>query len=188
MIGTTVTITDYYYFNCSGTSTEIKPTLDSCLSPTETYVKAYHRFSSISASSSPVTSPVISPVTSPVKSPTTVTSPVTSPVSTNKLSGYVTVIEYIDTSCSIPFYASTSLLDTCFYYDTGKKDEGKYRIVTATSSSVTETTYTNSQCTLGASPASYSYTDGACDSSDSTKVYVSSSSVWNSGAVTATLR
>ena len=99
------------------------------------------------------------------------------------LTGYVTVVFYKGASCSDQIYAQSDILNSCYRFD-----DSTYRLVTATSSSVVEASYTDSKCTMGAKKPSYSYTDGACDTSDSTKVYISSSSVWNSDSVTATVR
>ena len=98
--------------------------------------------------------------------------------STTLLTGYVTKIYYEGSSCSNQYYAITNILNDCFCVDADT-----YRLVTATSSSVVQTTYTDSQCTKDALEESYSYTDGACNTFDSRKVYVSSSSVWNSDSV-----
>jgi hypothetical protein len=137
--------------------------------------------SSTSPITSPVTSPVTYPVTYNVKSLTDTR--IASLSSETFLTGYVTVIRYEGSSCSNQHYANSRILNSCF-----NVDESTYQIVTATSSSVVQTSYTDSQCTTGARVSTFAYTDGACDTSDSTKVYVSSSSVWNSDFVTATVR
>ena len=126
-------------------------------------------------------SPVTSSVTYTVKSLTN--TPIESLSSATLLTGYVTNIFYEGSSCSNPYYANTYILNSCY-----RESANTYRFFTANSSSVTRTTYTDSQCTMGASETSFSYTDGACDTTDSTKVYVSSSSVWNSDSLTATER
>ena len=133
------------------------------------------------SSTSPVTFAITSPVKYSVKSLSN--TPVASQSEKTLLTGYVTVIFHEGSSCSNQYYAISNILNSCF-----NVDESTYRLVTATSSSVVTTSYTDSQCTTGAVRESYSYTDGACDTSDSTKVYVSSSSVWNSDFVTATVR
>jgi hypothetical protein len=132
----------------------------------------------ISLSSS---SPGTSSVTHTVKALTN--TPIEALSSATLLTGYVTNIFYEGSSCSNPYYANSYILNSCY-----RESASTYRFFSANSSSVTQTTYTDSQCTMGASEISFSYTEGACDTSDSTKVYVSSSSVWDSDSVTATER
>ena len=170
-----MTITDFSGARCTGTATILNTDLNNCSPPTTDYCKSYYKFTSTSGGTSPVTSPV----TSLTKSPTA--SPVTS--STTFLTGYVTYISYKDSSCSNQLSATSDILNSCF-----RVDATTYRFVTATSSSVVKTTYTDSQCTKGATRESYSYTDGVCDASESAKVYVSSSSVWNSNSLAVTVR
>ena len=129
------------------------------------------------SSASPVTSSVTHTVTSLTNTP------IESLSSATLLTGYVTNIFYEGSSCSNSYYANSYILNSCY-----RDSESTYRFLTANSSSLTITTYTDSQCTMGAEATSYSYTDGACDTSSSTKVFVSSSSVWNSDSITATER
>ena len=99
------------------------------------------------------------------------------------LSGYVTLIEYGESTCTNALVASSYILNSCY-----RDDSGQYTFVTATSSSVTIKVYTDSSCTLGGTTSSITYTDGACISSTASKVFVSSSSVWKSDSATATAR
>ena len=99
------------------------------------------------------------------------------------LTGYVTYAFYKESSCTNLYSAGTYILNSCYRYNATT-----YYLFIATSSSVVETSHTDSQCTKVVTTVSYPYTDGVCDASDSTKTYVSSSSVWNSDSATVTVR
>ena len=174
--GDKLTFSKYTTSGCSGTSDVQTLTMGPCTNyPSSNVVYGSSAFTYSSGGTSPVTSPV----TSLTKSPTG--SPVAS--ATTSLTGYVTFVFYQGSSCSDQAYATTEILNSCYRFD-----DTTYRLVTATSSSVVETSYTDSKCTMGASVESYSYTDGVCFTSGKVKAYVSSSSVWNSDSVTATIR
>ena len=85
--------------------------------------------------------------------------------SLNALTGYVTSVTYSDTSCKSTESVVVELLNSCIR--TGKETS---QFVTATSSSVTRSRYSDSLCTIAAKVTMESYTDGACVSSRKTSI------------------
>ena len=109
-------------------------------------------------------------------------------LATTKLSGYYTRIFYDDKTCSTPVRAFSIALDTCYGHKLGD-----YAKMTATPSHVFSTSYSDSLCTIPTRDGyNISYVDGVCDPSDrfdpntSKRIFVSSSSAWNSDVATAT--
>jgi hypothetical protein len=132
---------------------------------------------STSISTSPVTYTVRSPVTSPA-SPSG--SPTTSYPTETRLTGYATILHSRYRSCSDPYYATTSLLNSCYqsYYNTS-------RLVYATSSAVVEKIFSDSQCSIPAGVQIIPYTEGKCNPYG---VYISPSVVRNSDIGGVTIR
>ena len=85
--------------------------------------------------------------------------------SLNTLTGYVTSVTYSDTSCKITLSVVVEILNSCIR--TGK---GTSQFVTATSSSVTRSRFSDSSCTSATKGTAESYTDGACVSSKKTSI------------------
>ena len=147
-------------FTISTAPAQFAPEYSLTKSPTASPVTSLTKSPTASPVTSLTKSPTASPVTTPTKSPTA--SPVTS--STTLLTGYVTTVLYRGSSCSDQYASNSEILNSCF------RDEDTYRLVTATSTNVTETSYTDSKCTIVAKTLPYSYTDGVCDTSSSKKI------------------
>lgn len=129
---------------------------------------------STSISTSPATYTVRSPVTSPNTSPTIYDR------SAPKLNGYALIVYSRDPSCSNPYYATTSILNSCY-----RSYDNMSRLVYATSSTVVERAFIDLQCAIPAGAMISSYTEGKCNSSE---VYIGSSVVRNSEIGGVTIR
>ena len=99
------------------------------------------------------------------------------------LSGYVGYARYSDDSCTSQMKALFVALNVCI-----ARSEDDYDYYTATSSSITITSYTDSLCTVVSSISSdtQSYVDGACEKKR--KVFVASTITANPSAATVQIR
>ena len=131
--------------------------------------------SSTSISTSPVTYTVRSPVTSPASPTSSLT---TSYLTETRLNGYATVVYSRDPSCANPYYATSSILNSCY-----QSYDNMSRLVYATSSEVVERSFKDLQCVKPADALIVEYRKGKCDPYE---VYISPSVVQNSdiGGVT----
>ena len=101
--------------------------------------------------------------------------------SLNTLTGYVTSVTYSDTSCKSTLSVVVELLNNCI-----RTGEETSQFVTATSSSVTRSRFSDSSCTLPTKGTLESYTDGACVSS--TKTSITPTSEFTADVATASMK
>ena len=147
-------MTVYASTDCTGTSQSEDMVLGGCLSGDYYNYKTTSNgitSSSTSPSSSPVSSPTKSPATSPSTSPSTVRS-------SSTLTGYFSSGIYSDLSCKTPVIVQFSALNAC--YPTGESNT--YESVTAYTTYVITSTYSDSLCKVFVSREVQSFSDGAC--------------------------
>ena len=71
--------------------------------------------------------------------------------------GYLLAVQYADSLCKTPIFASVTLLDKC-----RQISEKQYYSYTATSSTLRGGIYSDSQCKVARNVTEASYTSGAC--------------------------
>ena len=101
--------------------------------------------------------------------------------SLNTLTGYVTSVTYNDTSCKSTLSVVVELLNSCI-----RTGEETSQFVTATSSSVTRSRFSDSSCTIATKGTLESYTVGACVSS--TKTSITPTSEYTADVATASMK